>query len=194
MALAFFTAECPRLNWREQAISAFSSPDTYWLQLRMWQIHLWPPPVEADNGAQVCHIWNNCLVTIHKAGSHRPCFWLKAAISAVPDAGLRAVLRALQWGQAVLRIWTMFRSWWSPVSARFPCFPDYNASLRAAVPGSRGTRGRNTETACELYTLPILSSSGKWDFWIISLHLGVSHYRLGDQRNVLDIAADTPVT
>ena len=88
------------------------------------------------------------------------------------------------------------RSWWSPVSAQFPHFPDYNASLRVSVPSSRVTRKLNMEATCELYMLPILSSSGKQDFWMISLHLGVLIFPfiLGDRTDVLDISADISVT
>lgn len=186
MALAFFTAECLRLNWREQEISASSSPRMEWSKLRMWQIELWPSSIGKGSWAQVCHVWNNCPVIIHKVGSHRPCFWLKAAVSAVLDAGFRAVLKALKWGQAPLRIQLISRSWWSPVSAWFPHFTDYNTSLQVSMHSSRVTHRLNTETTCELYVIPILSSSGKQDFWIISLHLGIlifpnSHFRWQDR-------------
>lgn len=130
----------------------------------------------------MCHVWNNCSIIIYKVGSHRPCFWLKQAVSAVLDAGFSAVLRALQWGLAFLGIQMISRSRWSPVSAWFPHLSDYNASLQVSVPSSTATRRLNMETTCELDILPILSSSGKQEFWIVPLHLGVLFFPNSDFR------------
>lgn len=151
---------------------------------------------DAANRAMILCCWKRqlstglpCLkhrsVIIHEAGSHRSCFCLKVAVAAVLVAGSRAVLRALQRGQAALGIQKISGSWHSLVSAWFPHFPDGSASIKVFVPSSRVTRRLNMDTTCELYMLPVLSSSGKWDFRIISLHLGVlifpgSHLRSQD--------------